>query len=191
MACNTIINLLILTVMKNRNLLNGVLPIFLLMCFALSSSCSKFTKDEIVPTMTTKSVFSNHTLVSGDIKALQITSSNVNTTFYVKLVEDRTIIREILTDNYDYYEYEATNKLLFYQDAQCTQPYTLEYDRLIQIGFHQYNSQNDYNYSIYNVMLTAGISEYQLEDTHFIDENWQGNSMQYKSTAYYLFQTQW
>lgn len=160
----------------------------------LYGSYNNFAIDESVPTMTTKSgnaFWSNYSLSLGDIKALQVIYGNANTPFYVKLVEDRTIIRDGSNDSYDYYEYEATNKLLFYKDAQYTQPYIIENDRLIQIGFHHYNSQNDYDYSIHDVMLTAGMNEYQLDDTYLIDENWQGNSIQYKTTYYSLFKRQW
>lgn len=157
-------------------------------------SYNNFAIDESVPTMTTKSgnaFWRNYSLSLGDIKALQVIYGNANTPFYVKLVEDRTIIRDDSNNSYDYYEYEATNKLLFYKDAQCTQPYIIENDRLIQIGFHHFNSQSDYNYSINDIMLTAGMNEYQLDDTYLIDENWQGNSIQYKTTYYSLFKNQW
>ncbi|MDO4367288.1 MAG: M12 family metallopeptidase [Bacteroidales bacterium] len=160
----------------------------------LYGSYNNFAIDESVPTMTTKSgnaFWRNYSLSLGDIKALQVIYGNANTPFYIKLVEDITIIRDVVDQNYDYYEYEATNKLLFFKDAKCTQPYTLENDRLIQIGFYNYNSQSDYNYSRYNIMLTAGMSEYQLVDTYLIDENWQGNSIQYKGTSYFLYKVQW
>lgn len=160
----------------------------------LYGSYNNFVIDESVPTMTTKSgnaFWSNYRMSLGDIKALQVIYGNANTPFYIKLVEDITIIRDVVDQNYDYYEYEATNKLLFFKDAKCTQPYTLENDRLIQIGFYNYNSQSDYNYSRYNIMLTAGMSEYQLVDTYLIDENWQGNSIQYKGTSYFLYKVQW
>ncbi len=160
----------------------------------LYGSYNNFAIDESVPTMTTKSgnaFWRNYSLSLGDIKALQVIYGNANTPFYIKLVEDITIIRDVVDQNYDYYEYEATNKLLFYKDAQCTQPYTLENDRLIQINFGRFTSQTESDGGPINIMLSAGMSEYQLEDTYFIDENWQGNSIRYEGTVYILTKNQW
>lgn len=147
-----------------------------------------------VPTMTTKrgnAFWGNYNLSAGDIKALKVIYGNANTPFYVGLVEDKNVIRDVVDQNYDYYEYESTNKLVFYKDVQCTQPYSLENDRLVQIGFYRYESREDCTYTVHNVMLTAGTSECQLVNTGLIDENYQGNSIQYKGTSYYLFKEQW
>lgn len=160
----------------------------------LYGSYNNFAENENLPTMTTKrgnAFWGNYNLSAGDIKALKVIYGNANTPFYVRLVEDKNVIRDVVDQNYDYYEYESTNKLVFYKNVQCTQPYSLENDRLVQIGFYRYESREDCTYAVHNVMLTAGTSEYQLVNTGLIDENYQGNSIQYKGTSYYLFKEQW
>ena len=148
-------------------------------CYSNTDSIA-FTKINGDLVYTQRYYLSNHDVNS--INWLYAGSSELG---YAKLVQERTIITEDITQTYDEIEESISNTIYFYSDENLTTPMTLNFKRYVTLRFLEADINNS-TISNHVIEVPAGVSFYTLPDTYFHMVNEYGNQTEYSETRYEL-----